>query len=105
LGQDLRDGEPVGYLYRVGYDRARRSVGRTYRLPPVDVELQPCIEPGLPDAFVSLPERQRIVVALLHSYQWSTSEVAGHLAISQSTVQTHPRRGLDRLRKELGVEL
>lgn len=97
---------PVGYLYRVGYDRARRaSKRRTIRLPSVDVERQPWVEPGLPDAFASLAGQQRIVVALLHGYQWSMSEVAEHLGITKATVQTHNQRGLDRLRRKLGVEL
>ncbi len=97
---------PVGYLYRVGYDRARRvSKRRTIRLPSVDVERQPWVEPGLPVAFAALAEQQRIVVALLHGYQWSMSEVAEHLGITKASVQTHNQRGLDRLRHKLGVEL
>lgn len=97
---------PAGYLYRVGYDRARRaSKERTIRLPSVDAERQPWVEPGLPDAFASLAGQQRIVVALLHGYQWSMSEVAEHLGITKASVQTHDQRGLNRLRRKLGVEL
>ena len=96
---------PSGYLYRVGYDKARRMTRRTVRLPAVDPERQPWVEPAFPKAFASLPEQQRIVVALLHGYQWSMAEVAEHLGVSKGTVQTHARRGLDRLRKKLGAEL
>ncbi len=96
---------PSGYLYRVGYDKARRITRRSLRLPAVDPERQPLVEPGFPKAFASLPEQQRLVVSLLHGYQWSMAEVAEHLGVSKGTVQTHARRGLDRLRKRLGVEL
>jgi RNA polymerase sigma factor (sigma-70 family) len=50
-----------------------------------------------------LPERQRVVVALLYGYQWSIAEVAEHLGLSKATVQTHAERGLKRLRRKLGV--
>jgi RNA polymerase sigma-70 factor (ECF subfamily) len=96
---------PSGYLYRVGYDKARRMKQTTVRLPAVDPHRQQWIEPGLPAAFAALPEKQRIVVALLHGYQWSMAEVAEHLGVSKGTVQTHARRGLERLRKKLGVGL
>jgi DNA-directed RNA polymerase specialized sigma24 family protein len=86
LGSSIGDGEPGG-------------------LPSVNIERQPWVEPGLPDAFTALSEMQRIVVALLHGYQWSMSEVAEHLGITKATVQTHDQRGLDRLRHKLGVEL
>lgn len=96
---------PAGYLYRVGHDKARRSSSKVLRLPTIDAEHQSWIEPGLPGAFAALPEQQRTVVALLHGYQWSMSEVAEYLGIAKGTVQTHARRGLDRLRRKLGVEL
>lgn len=96
---------PAGYLYRVGHDRARRTSGKLARLPTIVAERQPWIEPGLPDAFAALPKQQRTVVALLHGYQWSMSEVAEYLGISKGTVQTHAKRGLERLRRKLGVEL
>jgi RNA polymerase sigma factor (sigma-70 family) len=95
---------PSGYLYRVGYDKARRMRQRTVRLPVVEPHRSAWVEPGLPDAFAALPERQRIVVALLHGYQWSMAEVAEHLGVSKATVQTHDRRGLDRLRRKMGVK-
>jgi RNA polymerase sigma-70 factor (ECF subfamily) len=98
-------GNPAGYLYRVGYDKARRATRKRIRLPAVRPERQAWVEPGLPAAVASLPEKQRVVVVLLHGYQWSMSEVAEYLGVSKGTVQTHGQRGLDRLRKSLGVEL
>ena len=97
---------PPGYLYSVGKDRGRRLIAR--RRPvflPVDVDRQPWVEPQLADALAGLSERQRVVVMLLHSFQYSMSEVGELLGMSKSTVNTHSRRGLDRLRKQLGVEL
>lgn len=96
---------PAGYLYRVGYDRARRLTRKRTRLPIVDVGHERWVEPQLPAALSALPERQRVVVALLYGYQWSMSEVAEHLGVSKATVQTHADRGLRRLRRKLGVEL
>ncbi len=95
---------PIGYLYRVGYNKARRMRKRPVSLPAVVQGRQPWIEPGLPSALMQLSEKQRTVVALLHGMQWSMSEVAELLGISKSSVQKHGERGLARLRKSLGVE-
>ncbi len=95
---------PAGYLYVVGRDRGRRMQRRRrVALMPVDTERTPWVEPGLPDALARLPEQQRVVVVLLHCFEWTMSEVADLLGISKSTVQTHARRGLTRLRKRLKV--
>ena len=95
---------PAGYLYRVGYDRARRmKKRRRLAMPPVRSQRLPWVEPGLPGAFARLPEKQRIVVGLVHGYQWTLAEVADHLNVSRGTVQTHLERGLRRLRREMGV--
>ena len=96
---------PAGYLYAVGRDRARRR--KRWRRPvffPVESDRLPWVEPGLPDALSRLPERQRVVVMLLHCYQWTMSEVADVLGISKSTVQSHAERGLARLRNRMGVD-
>jgi RNA polymerase sigma-70 factor (ECF subfamily) len=96
---------PAGYLYRVGHNHAKRLRSRqAVSLPGVDVQRDPWVEPGLPAALAKLPEQQRVVVALLHGYQWSLSEVAELLDVSKSTVQSHGERGLRRLRSKLGVE-
>ncbi|MGB5730955.1 MAG: sigma-70 family RNA polymerase sigma factor [Acidimicrobiia bacterium] len=96
---------PSGYLYRVGYDRARRMSSKRVGFPPVEDLTEPWVEPELPRAFAGLPEQQRVAVALLYGYQWSMSEVADHLGVSKATVQTHAERGLRRLRRKLGVRL
>lgn len=97
---------PAGYLYTVGRDRGRRAVVRNRPVfLPVNEQRLPWVEPRLADALAQLPERQRVVVMLLQCFQWSMSEVAELLGMSKSTVHTHSRRGLERLRKNLGVEL
>lgn len=96
---------PPGYLYRVGRNwGGRRHRKRRVFFPASNVTGEPWVEPGLPDALAGLPERQRVVVWLLHSAQWSMSEVADLLSISKSSVQRHAERGMTRLRHVLGVE-
>lgn len=96
---------PVGYLYKVGRDKGRRMKSRRRpreeSAPPVG---QPWVEPALVPALRSLSERQRVVVSLLHAFDWSMSEVASLLGISKSSVQKHEQRAMARLRSELGVE-
>ena len=102
----IRDMEnPAGYLYVLGRDRGRR-MGRLRRrvtLMPVDTERIPWVEPLLPDALARLSEQQRIVVMLLHCFEWTMSEVAELLGISKSTVQSHDDRGMTRLRGRMGA--
>ena len=81
-------GNLMGYLYVVGRDRARR-LGLFLRpvLSPVDSDRTPWVEPGLPGAPARLPEKQRIVVMLLHCYECTISEVAEFfLEVSKSIV-------------------
>lgn len=93
---------PVGYLYRVGVSRT--SLRKPLVLPdPVEVNC-PEVEPGLIPALISLPEKQRIAVWLIHGCQWSYAEVSEALDVSTSTVGTHITRALESLRRELGVE-
>ena len=97
---------PPGYLFIVGRDRGRRLIARNRPvLLPVNGQRLPWVEPRLAEALAQLPERQRVVVMLLQCFQWSMSEVAELLDMSKSTVHTHSRRGLERLRKHLGVKL
>jgi DNA-directed RNA polymerase specialized sigma24 family protein len=92
---------PCGYLYRVG--RSRVPTQQVLRLPPVPAAVAPRVEPGLPDALASLSDRQRVAVVLIHSYQWTTREVAELLDLEVPTVATHLRRGLAKLRQSLKV--
>ena len=95
---------PIGYLYVVGRDKGRKAKGRRNdRLPLVEESRMPWVEPGLLGALGALPERQRVVVTLVYSFEWTLSEVADLLDLSKSTVQTHAERGLSRLRASLGV--
>lgn len=97
---------PAGYLFAVAKSRVRRERGRRFvLLDRVDVQRSPWVEPGLPDALESLSPKQRTVVMLVHCFGWSLGEVAGMLGVSKGTVQSHERRAMSRLRRELGVEL
>jgi DNA-directed RNA polymerase specialized sigma24 family protein len=102
---------PSGYLYVLGRDRGRRRLRHSRRLPqrvtlmPVDGDRTPWVEPQLPAALSSLPEQQRVVVMLLHCFEWTMSEVAEVLGVSKSTVQSHAERGMARLRRRMGVTL
>jgi RNA polymerase sigma factor (sigma-70 family) len=94
---------PVGYVFGVARNKIRRTFTRRHpQLPPVRETDLPWVEPRLPAALGHLPERQRQVVMLLHCFQWTLSEVAAVLDLSKGTVQIHDRRGLARLRRELG---
>lgn len=104
---EIRDKDnPLGYVFGVGRNKARRMKSRRLDIfLEVPQQRLPHVEPGLPAAIASLPEKQRVVVALLYGYQWSMSEVAELLGIAKTTVQNHAERGMARLRKRLGVEL
>ena len=96
---------PAGYLYRVGRGRGRRI--RTPRRPsfaPVAGDSQRWFEPGLAEALARLPEKQRVVVSLVHGYGWSMAEVADLLGVGKSTVQSYGERAMKRLRRRLGVD-
>jgi DNA-directed RNA polymerase specialized sigma24 family protein len=97
---------PAGYLYRVGQTAARKYLlfmraGPLF--PAVDRVELPHVEPGLPAALESLSEPQRIAVVLLHSMDWSEREVAELMDVDRSTVRTHHKRGIAKLRKALEV--
>src|SRR5262245_45252652 len=98
---------PVGYLYVVGRNRARRSLKRRgsapVRYPTPTGDGAPLFEPALAGALAALSERERAVVLLLHGFQWTMSEVAETLDLSKSTVQSYAERGLAKLRAGMGV--
>jgi DNA-directed RNA polymerase specialized sigma24 family protein len=90
---------PVGYLYRVGQSKSRpRRIRRLYDRP-----LWPdvAVEPELAAELARLSERQRVIVVLVHGYDWTLSEVAELLNLNVSTVNTHLNRGLKKLRSQL----
>lgn len=96
---------PAGYLYRVGRRRGRRmQLRRRPETGSMDAVGEPWFEPGLPEALARLPERQRLVVSLLHGHGWTMTEVADLLEIGKSTVQSYEQRAMSKLRRMLGVD-
>ncbi len=96
---------PGGYLFRVGQRRARRR----RLVPHLPVERSGSdgnlwVEPRLSQALAALSLRQRQVVVLIESYEYTQREVAELLGIGLSSVQTHLERGLERLRAAMRVE-
>lgn len=97
---------PVGYLYRVGTNEARKPRKATLVGDLSGVtERIPWIEPELAPALAGLPGQQRVVIALVHGFEWSLHEVAELLDVSKSTVRTHEQRAMKSLRRQLGVSL
>ena len=97
---------PAGYLYTVGRSKARRRWKRSRRkamFDGIDMTRLPWVEPGLPKAMAKLSEQQRQAVMLIHGFEWSLAEAAEMLGVGKSTVQTHLQRGMERLRRDLGV--
>lgn len=83
--------------------RARDELPRLFDAPdPADVVV---IRQTLAAALRALPTRQREVIVLRHLVGLSETEVASLLALSQGTVKTHLRRGMDTLRGRLGANL
>jgi DNA-directed RNA polymerase specialized sigma24 family protein len=95
---------PAGYLYRVGQTAARRWRRPQGYLPDTGAAEFPDVEPGLTPALERLTEAQRTTVLMVHAFGWSQTETAELLSVSLSTVRTHLRRGLAKLREELEVE-
>jgi RNA polymerase sigma factor (sigma-70 family) len=94
-------GNPVGYCYRAGQSRTRgRKVPVFYSIPE---EAEQWVEPGLPEALRSLPDRQRVAVVLTSGYGMPVSEVAELMGSRPSTVRTNVTRGLAGLRRSLKV--
>lgn len=92
---------PVAYLFRVGLSKSRpRRDGRLPAPPPHETAH---VEPALISAMQRLPRRQREVIWLVDACDWTPTEAADALELSLSAVRTHRSRGLQRLRRELGV--
>jgi DNA-directed RNA polymerase specialized sigma24 family protein len=92
---------PAGYLYRVGQSRTRPRKTRTLFYRP-EVSEQ-WVEPALGSALKSLPQGQRAAVVLVFVAGFTNTEAAEMLGTSISTVKTNTKRGLDNLRRSLGV--
>jgi RNA polymerase sigma-70 factor (ECF subfamily) len=94
---------PAGYLYRVGRSRARPRKAPLPTFPEAPADGSPWIEPGLPSALGRLTESQRVVVWLIHGFEWTQGEVADLLGVSISSVRKHLARGERKLRSALGA--
>ncbi len=91
---------PVAYLHRVGRSRTR---GRKLRLFADVHHIDPYLaEPGLLPALESLSRNQRMAVVLVHAFDWTIGEAARVMGVRETTVKTHLRRGLAKLRRSLG---
>lgn len=94
---------PAGYLYRVGQTAARKALRSGPIATTVEHASIPDVEPALIPALADLSESQRICVLLVVAFGWTRVETAELLGVDESTVRTHLRRGLARLRKALEV--
>lgn len=95
---------PAGYLYRVGQTAARRGRRPQGFMPMPPANTMPDIEPGLAAALEQLTEQQRVVVVLVHGFDWSQAEVAELLDVTPSTVHATLARALAHLKRHLEVE-
>lgn len=95
---------PSGYLFRVGQNKARRLFrGPRWLGREVIVFDEPWAEPAFGRVWARLSDRQRVVVGLIHAFDWTFAEVASVLGVSRSSVQSYEKRAMRRLRRELGV--
>ena len=96
---------PEGYVYRVAKRQAMRSRAQkqVFVVDRPDGE-PPRVEPGLDGALTTLTQRQRTVVLLVEGLGMTYEETSRMLGISRSSVQSHLERGLEKLRRELGVK-
>lgn len=92
----------AGYVFRVAQSRRPRALRRVEF--DTSSRTEPLFEPGLPGALARLTMQQRVAVVLVHGYGYTLREVAALTGIRPTTVHTHARRGLARLRDALGVD-
>lgn len=94
---------PAGYLYRVGRNSVRGRRVRRLDLPTEAAFAGYDFEPGLPVALATLTEQQRGAVLLIVAWGWTLAEAAEVLGVSVSSVRNHLRRGMTKLREQMGV--
>lgn len=95
----------AGYLYRAGQTAARREFRPQGYLPQKAAEGDPVFEPGLAPALESLTEPQRVGVVLVHGLGWTLRETAELLEVEVSTLRTHVKRAMKKLRNVLEVSV
>src|SRR5688500_3376121 len=101
---------PLGWTHRVAFNlanshyrrfgaerRARRRLQAIVDLPRTEFDAADGL--ALRSAVASLPEQQRSVLILRYYADLSIGEVAELLEMPESTVKTHARRGIARLRE------
>ena len=88
----------------MGRNHARRNRHPRLSFPVPPSDNVPWFEPGLLTALAALSERERVTVMLVHGLEWTYSETAELLGVSKSTVQTQAKRGMAKLRRQLGVD-
>jgi DNA-directed RNA polymerase specialized sigma24 family protein len=93
---------PHGYLYRVARNASRGARRRTPNLTSPDLHHDPEISPELVPSLERLTANQRTSVFLVSGLGWTWGEVAEFLGTSTSTVRNHHRRGMRKLRQDLG---
>ncbi len=96
---------PAGYLYRVGQSSARLNRRRPPPVVDIPHEDDPWVEPDLEPAMAQLSPRQRAAVVLVRGFGYTLNEVADLMGVSDSTVQRHVDRGMQKLREALEVQL
>lgn len=96
---------PAGYLYRVGQTAARREFRPQGYLPHTAVDGDPVFEPGLVPALESLTESQRVGVVLVHGLGWTLRETADLLGVEVSTLRTHIKRAMAKVRSVMEVNV
>jgi len=95
---------PAGYLYRVGRRLAWRRPEPIPRYEPRSDPRIPWVQPELTAALASLSPRQREMVVVVGAFEYTHAEAAETLRVSRSSVQTHYKRGMERLREALEAD-
>ncbi|MDQ3312202.1 MAG: RNA polymerase sigma factor [Actinomycetota bacterium] len=99
---------PGGYLFRVGQTAAGRLLKWGKREVQFPTEPRwddaPDLDGDVFDALRELREEHRTAVLLVHGYDFTYSEVADLLGVSESAVTNFVHRGMTKLRSILGEE-
>ena len=101
---------PVGYLFRVGQNHAKRRLKArsghevALRVDPPGDNPEPWFEPALDGALHRLSAQQRGAVLLVKGFGWTYEEAAQAMQVRRSTVEKHVARGMAKLRRSLGVQ-